>query len=151
MAILLGILIVYFGGVLITKYIIDEDWYISFCIHNASIYDENFFIENYPIKEYKEEGKIKKSQEFTFNKLLIEKIRNLLLPNRTSKWGIKVNQSTAWNYYHYTLYIGGFTFNVHPVSMGNDFIRQSFKGTQEEIYNKCVELSEKWISKDKNL
>lgn len=30
MTILLFILGIYFGGVLITKYIIDEDWYISF-------------------------------------------------------------------------------------------------------------------------
>ena len=73
----------------------------------------------------------------------------MLPKSKTNYFG--VNKTVAWDYYHYTVFVGGFTFAVHPISMSNTFLRQEFEGTQEEIYEKCLELNEKWISKNKLL
>lgn len=127
----------------------NPQWTISYSFLDSHIYKQELFIEGYPINSYTEEGKTHYSQSFKFNKLLMKLIGNLLLPKAKSNF-IGVDQDTAWNYYHYTLY-SGFRFNVHPVSMGSNFIRQELKGSQEEIYNICKKMYDKWISKDKNL
>ncbi len=124
-----------------------QQWTISFCVHDAYIYYEEFFIEGYPIDIRMEEGKEKKSQTFKFNRILLKKIGELLFPNTKGRY-IPVKQDVAWDYYHYTFY-EGFRFAVHPVSMSGKFLRQEFEGTQEEIYNKCLHLNRKWISKSK--
>lgn len=127
----------------------DDKWSISFCIHPVTIYEENFFIDGYPVDLYVEDEKERSSQTFKFNSKLFKEIQKLLLPN-SKKHYLSVPQDVAWDYYHYTCY-EGFMFNVHPVSMTGDYLRQSFIGTQEEVYNKCKQLNEKWISKNKNL
>lgn len=128
----------------------NEKWSISFCIHESTIYKKELFIQGYPISNYKEDNKIFEYQKFIFNGILRNKIKELLLPTAKSS-SLLVKRGTAWDYYHYTLYVKDFIYNIHPISMGNGFIRQEFEGTQEEIYEKCLLLNKNWISKDKNL
>ena len=128
----------------------DDKWIISYCVHDAHIYKEEFFISGYKVDSYTEDKIIFKKQTFKFNKKLHPIIQKLLLPkSKTNYFG--VNKTVAWDYYHYTVFVGGFMFAVHPISMSNTFLRQEFEGTQEEIYEKCLELNEKWISKNKLL
>jgi len=133
----------------IKKSDITNNWSVSYCIHSATIYNKEFFIEGYPINSYKEDGKTYSSQNFEFNSLLLKKIQKLLLPNSTKNY-ISVSQDVAWDYYHYCLY-EGFMFNIHPISISNNFFRQEFVGSQAEIYQKCFDLNKKWISKNKKL
>ncbi len=123
----------------------ERDWIVSFCVHSAHIYDEEFFIEGYPVNSYTENGKTFKSQTFNFNKKLLEKIHKLLLPGIKPNY-VSMPKKEAWDYYHYTLY-EGFTFNVHPISMTPTFFRQEFVGTQGEIYQKCLDMNKKWVSR----
>lgn len=126
----------------------DEFWTIRYTVHDCNIYKEEFFIDSYPIS-FKEES-LDKYQTIKFNEKLHKIIQKLLLPKSKTNFYV-VNKQTAWDYYHYVLHTGGFVFNVHPVSMSGKFLRQEFIGTQEEIYEKCLELNTKWISKNKLL
>jgi hypothetical protein len=125
----------------------EDNWVISYCVHDAIIYKEEFFIPNYNINTYIDEENVCKTQTIKFNKKLDSIIQKLLLPKSNTNY-FGVSKLTAWDYYHYTLHIEGFKFAVHPMSMSNTYLRQEFEGTQEEIYEKCLELNTKYISKN---
>lgn len=127
----------------------EPKWMVSFHIPDCHIHNKEFFIDGYHIVKYVEEKKPYEMQVVRFNDLLKKKIERLLLPKSKAHY-FNVSRNVAWDYYHYTSYLG-FRFNVHPCSMGHNFLRQTFTGTQEEIYNKCLELNQKWISKNKEL
>lgn len=120
-----------------------DNWNVCATVHRYICRDEKFFIEGAPIDVYFEQGKEYKNQTFHFNKLLLKEILKLLFPGN-GKNLLNIDRQKAWDYYHYTLY-EGFTFNVHPISISNTFFRQSFKGTQEEIYQKCLDINKKWL------
>lgn len=122
----------------------DENWSINVIIHDTTIYDKKFFIDNYPISSCYEEGIKLEYQQFYFNQSLMKDIFSLLLDSKKNYR--TVDSLNAIDYYHFLSY-EGFSFNVHPVSMSRDFLRMQFIGTQEEIYNKCKHLNDRWIKR----
>lgn len=122
-----------------------EKWYINAHVYDHTCYDEKFFIEGAPHKtEITSEGTFH-SQTIKFNPLLLKEIKLLLFPDN-GKGLSGLTEQQAWDFYHYTVY-EKFTFNVHPISISSNFFRQEFEGTQEEIYEVCKRLNEKWIKR----
>lgn len=119
-----------------------DKWSISYIVHNAKIYNSILFVAGYPVDTYVEDNKVYSSQNFVFNKNLHKVIKELLLPGSRKNY-ISVTKEQAWNYYHFCSH-EKFTFAVHPISIGNNYFRMEFEGTQEEILNKCKDMNDKW-------
>jgi hypothetical protein len=131
------------------KQLIGDTWVISFCVHDAQIYDPKFFIEGYRINKWQEDGKFWEKQTFKFNPKLFKEIQKLLFPNEKRNNYISLPKQKAWDFHHF-LYYEGFRDAVHPCSRSGDFLRDEFEGTQQEIYQVCLNVHNNWIKPKNN-
>jgi hypothetical protein len=125
-------------------FLTENRWQINVSVGETRIHDEKFFVEGVETKSYTEDKKKHSYQTFRFNKKLFAEIQELLFPGSNKNY-VSAEQEVAWDYYHYCSY-ENLSFNVHPVSISADFFRFEFEGSQEAIYEKCLDINKNWTS-----
>lgn len=118
-----------------------DRWIIHICIPNCAIHDSKFFIKDYPLIDCEP---LDSYQSFSFNDELFKEISKLLINTTTRNFIVIPDMYKACDYYHF-LHYSKFYDNVHPMNRNNKFFKMCFKGTQLEIYDKCVEISQTWL------
>lgn len=118
----------------------ENNWSISVYFHESTIYDEMFFIENYPISS--EENC--KFQRFKINNKLKEKLIKILFKSERNY--ITLSDSKFDQFIHFLIY-SKFRNDVHYKQMSNTFFRMTYENTQEKLYKNILKLEKKYLSK----
>ena len=125
---------------------LDKGWTLTLSGHAYNIYDERFFLPGFTIHEYEDEGELVKVQKVIFNQKLFQQITDAVLAKRGLGKGhsVQVTDREAGDF-DTACHHAGWSHAVHLISRSPDFFRWEVTGSQEQIWNKVIDLL-KWMS-----
>jgi hypothetical protein len=118
----------------------EKDWNINAYFNSTNIYNEIFFIKNYPILN--ESDCI--FQKFEINDKLKEKIIEILFKSKINY--ITLSDSKFDQFIHFLIY-SKFKNDVYYKQLSNTFFRMTYENTQEKLYKNILKLNKKYLSK----